>query len=155
VYTTQGTTTLTPDGQDGVSVAYAGLAQYFGMPAANTRYTLAVSGTRVDGLPWSELTTKIHATWTFHSAASADPAAGRLMYFRTTGLFNDYDQAPAGKPFPLGFQVLRQTGSTTTAKVKTVTLEYSTDDGATWKKAPLAGTGNLWGTIISNPASGF
>jgi hypothetical protein len=148
-----GDTTLALDGEEPVSSGTPGSATYGGLPAEDSGYTITASATRTDWINWSDLATKTEASWTFRSAAGVDLLP--LMYLRTTGAFDDLNRAPAG-PFSLSVDVHRQPRSTSTAKVKRVTVEYSTDDGKTWKRAPVVfGSGNAWRAILLNPRGGF
>lgn len=151
--TSRGDTTLQLEGHEPVGSGLPGVAVYGGLPAESARYTLRTSATRIDWVPWSELSTNVEATWTFSSAA-ADFDLVPLMYLRTTGPFDGINRAKPGL-FSLSIDVLRQPRTTSTAKVRTVTLEYSSDDGKTWTNAPILRIGDTWRTLMLNPNSGF
>ncbi len=150
-----GQTSLRLGDGEPVSSPTPGGATFGGLPAEDSSYTFTTSATRTDWIPWSDLSTRTEASWTFRSAESKDLAFLPLMYLRTTGAFDDLNRAPAG-PFVLSVDVHRQPGTTSTAKVRRVTVEFSTDDGKTWKRAPVVfGKGNAWRAILVNPRTGF
>ena len=94
----------------------------------------------------------MEAVWKFKSSAADDLLP--LMYFKTNGNFDGLNKAPTG-PFALKTEVLRQPRTTSTAKVKRVTVDYSTDDGKTWTPAIVIGRDSTWHVLLLNPRSGF
>ncbi len=150
-----GDTSLALEGHDPVSSGAPGIGAFAGLPAGKSRYTLAASATRNESNGWHDLATTTEATWTFSSSVE-DNDLLPLMHLRTTGAFDDLNRARPGL-FSLTVDVLRQPRSpATTAKVRKVTVEYSTDDGKTWKRAPVVvGSGNSWRAVLVNPRSGL
>ncbi|MFI6294593.1 S8 family serine peptidase [Nonomuraea sp. NPDC050790] len=150
--TATGDTSLQLEGYDPVSSGTPGIASFGGLPPESARYVLKASATRTDWIPWSTLSTKTEASWTFRS--SEGDGVLPLMYARTTGPFDELNRARRGL-FPITVDVLRQPWSTTTAKVTGVGVEYSADDGVTWKRAPVIKAGGSWLAVVLNPAGGF
>jgi hypothetical protein len=150
----KGKTKLTlGDGEESAESPTPGLATFGGLPDQEAQYTLTASATRTDWVAWSDLSTTTETSWTFRSSAKDQILP--LMYLRSTGPVDDLNKAPAGL-FPLSVEVLRQPRTTSTAKVRSVTVEYSADDGKTWKRSPIVvGSGNTWRAVVVNPRSGF
>ncbi|MEV6241370.1 S8 family serine peptidase [Lentzea sp. NPDC051838] len=153
-FTATGDTTLELLGSEPVPSGYPGLGAWAGLPDEKARYKLTAKATRADAVPFAEHSLTTEASWTF-SSAKADGYVGLpLMFLRTNGAFDGLGKAKPGA-FPLSVEVLRQPRTTTEARVTSVTVEYSTDEGATWKRAPVAGQGNRWFALVQNPRSGF
>ncbi|MEV1122133.1 S8 family serine peptidase [Actinosynnema sp. NPDC049800] len=117
--------------RDGVSLGFTGDPRRgrWEVPAEPGRYELSVDAAR--GAPQLELSTNVHATWGFTSAATAE---GRLPLLQV-----DYEipldlrnSARAGLPLPVRFTVSRQAGAGK-ATVRELKAFASFDDGATWK----------------------
>jgi hypothetical protein len=149
-----GNTTLALEGQKPVPSGTPGAATFAGLPPEDSRYTVTASATRADWIPWSDVSPKTEASWTFRSSVKDQFLP--LMYLRTTGTFDDLNRARPGL-FSLSVEVLRQPRSPATgAKVRKVTVEYSADDGKTWKRAPVMfGSGNSWRAFLINPRGGY
>jgi hypothetical protein len=74
---------------------------------------------------------------------------------RITPPVDQTNTAPAGKATTLGLTVTRQKGSAAKA-AKTLTVDVSYDDGKTWKKAVVKGSGATWTIGVTHPkAAGF
>ncbi|WBB62447.1 S8 family serine peptidase [Streptomyces sp. WMMC500] len=151
--TATGDTSLQLEGYDPVSTGAPGLGGFGGLPAESSRYTLRASATRADALKWYENSTKTEATWEFTSSAE-DPTILPLMFFDTTGDFDGLNRARSG-PAVLSVDVQRQGHPADAPAVEKVTAEFSTDDGATWRRAPVAQVGGEWKALVVNPREGF
>lgn len=146
-----GSTTLSRDGTVLGSTDTPGSAFFSGLPDDNAAYTLATTATRASA--WTDLSSRVDATWTFHSqrgGASAVP----LLFAHITGGFDGLNQAPAG-PFRLDVTVDRQAGSTSAATIAGVTMESSVDDGRTWQPVTVRGSGGSWSATVTNPRTGY
>ncbi|MFS8098576.1 S8 family serine peptidase [Lentzea alba] len=153
-FTATGDTTLELVGSEPVPSGYPGVGSWAGLPDEEARYKLTAKATRADRVPFAEHSMTTEATWTFSSAKTDGYTALPLMFFRTNGAFDALGKAKPGL-FPLSVEVLRQPRSEPgTARVTSVTVEYSTDDGATWQRAPSAGQGNRWFALVRNPSAG-
>ncbi|MFI6102092.1 S8 family serine peptidase [Lentzea sp. NPDC051213] len=153
-FTSTGDTTLELAGSEPVSSGAPGLGSWAGLPDEEARYKLTAKATRADGVPFSDHSSTTEASWTFKSSKSEYDLLP-LMFLRTNGAFDGLGKARPGI-FPLSIEVLRQPrSSSTTATVRTVTVEYSTDDGVSWKRALSAGKGSNWYALVQNPRSGY
>jgi subtilisin family serine protease len=125
----------------------------FEVPAGDAEYRLEQSATR--GAPF-RLSTSVAAAWTFRSAAAGEtPVSLPLSTLRFSPRVNDRNVAPAGRLFVIPVTVGRPTGSAAKPN-RTLTVEYSTDDGRTWKKAKVWGAGDRRVALLTNPAgTGF
>ncbi|SPL96485.1 peptidase S8 and S53, subtilisin, kexin, sedolisin [[Actinomadura] parvosata subsp. kistnae] len=105
------------------------------VPAGRATYRLAAEAER--GAP-ATLSTRVSATWTFHSDTT--PALTRLpvSVVRFTPALDAHNTAPAGRRFTVPVTVHRLPGSTAT-RPRTLSVEVSYDDGATWQKAQVRG----------------
>ena len=150
----RGDTTLSVNGEEVAASGLPGWIGVVGLPPEKTRYSVRSTATRADIQPYSDLSTHTEATWSFTSE-QVEMESLPLMYFRINGPLDDLNRARPGQ-FWLSLTVERQPWSPpTTATVRAVTLEYSTDDGTTWTKATVAGSGANWRALVNNPASGF
>jgi hypothetical protein len=102
------------------------------------------------------LSTSISAAWTFRSAEAGEtPVRLPLSTVRFSPRVDDNNVAPAGRAFAIPVTVERTTGSAAKAN-RTLTVEFSTDDGRTWQPATVRGTGDHRTAQVTNPAgAGF
>lgn len=121
----------------------------FTVPAATARYTLSATTQR--NVPWSTLGTSTQATWTFSSGHAPGTAALPLWDVRVTGAFDVLDRAPAGRPFPL-FIAPDVADGAPAARIRSVTVSASYDDGKTWHKLALRAAGqSRWTSTVTPP----
>ncbi|AGZ40268.1 S8 family serine peptidase [Actinoplanes friuliensis] len=108
------------------------------LPAAAADYRLEKSVTR--SAP-HQFSTQVSGTWTFRSGnvAGETPKQVALSTLRFSPKLDDRNSAPAGRPFVVPVHVDHQAGTGTANKV---TVDVSYDDGRTWTKAPVAGSGD-------------
>ncbi|GAA2589554.1 S8 family serine peptidase [Actinomadura fulvescens] len=106
------------------------------LPPEAATYTLLKSLERQ-----STVSPKVESLWTFRSArpGSAEPVGLPLtaVRFLPAGL-NDRNQAPKGRPTVIPVWVERASGAPGAAP-KSLRVEASFDDGATWRPVPFAG----------------
>ncbi len=91
----------------------------------------------------SAFSTVVSAAWTFRSThASEDPPWARqsLAAVRFAPALDDRNRAPSGR-FDLPVSIQRLVGGRF-GPPTAVTVEVSYDDGRTWQRAPLSGTGD-------------
>jgi len=112
---------------------------HFALPAQPARYTLDVVAGRSP--KWTKYAPEVRTRWSFHSARTPAEQYLPLLTVRTTGNFDDYNTAPGRSWFPLTVTVAPQTGST---PVCAVSVQVSTDDGRSWRSAPVSGSGGQW-----------
>lgn len=129
-----GTTRLTRDGETLGENAQLCTGR-FAVPGTPGRYTLTCTASR--SLPISTLGTRSEASWTFAASGPATtPAPLPLLVVRATGAVFGMNDAPAGRLFPLLLRVERPIGAAS-ARITSLELDVSFDDGATWKGVPV------------------
>lgn len=142
--------------RDGVTV---GTHQYpdfpaFDVPGGYARYELEVTAERGEPV---ELSTKVQSLWTFWSDTTGGSAWVRLPIWSVSfrpGL-DAANTARAGVRFTMPATVAAQPGSTA-AGLRTVTVQYSVNDGATWTNATVTGSGGTrWVTVTHPRITGF
>ncbi|MDP9791933.1 hypothetical protein J2S43_000445 [Catenuloplanes nepalensis] len=107
----------------------------FPVPPDAADYRVEITSTL--GEP-ARLTTSLAATWTFPSAHT-DPATFAALPMSAvvfTPAVNDESVAPKGRAFSVPVRVDRQEGSAAAAN-RSLTVEASFDDGATWARVPV------------------
>jgi hypothetical protein len=125
----------------------------FEVPAESAQYRLEQSATR--GAPF-RLSTSVSAAWTFRSG-QADPEGERLPLstVRFSPRVDENNVAPAGQAVSIPVTVGRTEDSAARPN-RTLTVDFSTDDGRTWRKATVRGTGDQRTALVTNPAgTGF
>ncbi|WTW95008.1 S8 family serine peptidase [Streptomycetaceae bacterium NBC_01309] len=127
-------------------------------PSATT-YTLSASMSRT--VPYSLLSTRVRADWTFNSAHTNAATETPLPLFGARPIcgsqLDDYNRIAAGNNLFcwLAFEYQPGVGSTY-ASITSGTAQYSTNDGQTWTSLPaLSTTSGLTALTIPNPTPGF
>ncbi|WP_176929812.1 S8 family serine peptidase [Lentzea albidocapillata] len=115
----------------------------FSVPDEDGEYRLETSAAR----DVSELTTKVEAAWTFRSSYVDGTRQLPLTVVRFQPKLSESDSARTGL-LRVPLVVQQQKG---TAHVVKIEVESSFDDGATWRKVPVAGTN----AMVTNDRSGF
>ncbi len=101
------------------------------------------------------LSTSVTCVWTFRSATTSGPKPLPLSAVRFLPDLDTRNTAPAGRPFVLPFQVQRQAGSGA-GRVRSLSIEVSYDDGASWRRVPAARFGDRGWAALTHPAgAGF
>ncbi|MFD1535701.1 S8 family serine peptidase [Nonomuraea guangzhouensis] len=124
------------------------------LPAEPATYTLSATAGRQ--VPYSTLSTKVESTWTFRSASTSTREALALTAVRyaPTGL-DEYNRAKPGSSTRLPIWIERNPGAPSAA-VKSIRLQMSVDDGATWQNIPVRAEGSGWTARVTNPrTAGF
>jgi len=149
-----GSTALSRGGEDLAVSDAPGYLTYEGLPAEPGRYMLRTTATRDSA--WSKLSTRVDTAWTFDSGhVDGDaPVFLPLLTVRATGTLDDLNRAPAGR-YRLDLRAETQNGVKSPPPVTGVSLDYSTDDGATWNAAPVTGIGATRRAVVTNPAGGY
>ncbi|MEV0805107.1 S8 family serine peptidase [Micromonospora sp. NPDC050200] len=120
------------------------------VPPEEATYRLEAA---VDRASYADVSTKVSAAWTFrsrHEPASL-PVALPLLAVRFAPALYGGRTAPAGKPYSIPIRVEHQPGSTA-GTVTGLTVQVSYDDGATWRAAPVIGSGGNWIAAVTHPA---
>jgi hypothetical protein len=123
----------------------------FAVPAAAASYRFETSAER--GAP-STLSTRVQATWTFKSArvTGTKPKRLPLSSVRFSPPVDLRNTATAGRTVEIGVGIDRQAGSTATRN-KSLTVEVSYDDGRTWKRVTVRGSGDARTAVVAHPAT--
>jgi hypothetical protein len=123
----------------------------FVVPAAEATYRFTTSAVRRGP---HVLSSQIDVAWTFKSktVAGDKPLSLPVSSVRITPPVDQTNTAPAGRTVKLGVTVTRQKGSAAKA-VKSLVVEVSYDDGKTWKKAVVKGSGATWTAAVTHPAA--
>ncbi|NUT21745.1 MAG: S8 family serine peptidase [Hamadaea sp.] len=126
----------------------------FAVPAGNGTYRLEVSAVR--GAP-ATLGTRSTVAWTFASS-HVDPSIWTRQPLWSVTLAPPVDAtstAPAGADLTIPLTVAAQPGASVSG-LRSVTVAYSTDDGATWANATVTGSGSAYAATVHHPsAAGF
>ncbi len=119
--------------------------------------TVAVHFTTDNPQSWADLSTHTDTTWTFPSATTP---AGQIVTERL--LLPDYDvdvdlrnrvRSQPGTPVSFDLQLGQPEGASA-SPVRSVRVDASYDDGATWRKAKVVKTGNEWRVTLP-PGTGY
>ncbi|MFF0310456.1 S8 family serine peptidase [Streptosporangium sp. NPDC004379] len=157
-----GAATLTRDGKTLARADLAGCEIYrpegcelhADLPAGAGAYTLTASMRRQ--VSHSALSTGVESTWTFRSANTEKPQPLPLTAVRygPDGL-DDSNRAKRGGVTRMSVWIERNPGAAA-AETRSIRLEMSADDGASWRPVPLVRTGSGWTAVLRNPsAAGF
>lgn len=124
------------------------------VPAAAGRYRVELEATR--GAP-AELSTKVSTAWTFRSkhVAGEDPVPLPISVVRFQPPVDLDNAAPAGRTVTVPVTVRTQPNSAAT-RCEKLTVWTSFDDGRTWQRARVTGSGGSWKIKVTHPAgAGF
>jgi hypothetical protein len=103
------------------------------------------------------LSTKVEYVWTFRSGhvEGEEPVALPLSAVRFAPPVDNHNTARAGVPWVVPFEVQRQPNSAA-GRPRTVTVDVSYDDGATWAKATVLRYGACGFVVLNHPqGAGF
>jgi hypothetical protein len=137
-----GTTSLYRDGKLTATQNLPGQGTFPVAPAPAT-YRLVTDVTR--NQPWWPLATKVTAEWTFTDCSTVLPLLS-VQYRPAVDLGNT---APGGVDFTIPVTITRQDGP---ARIRSVTVDVSYDDGATWTSAKVARDHTV---SVHHPAAGY
>ncbi|MEJ3748660.1 S8 family serine peptidase [Actinomycetes bacterium KLBMP 9797] len=144
------TVTLHRNGAPMVPEFGDGLAHLFIVPPEEATYRVVYDVAR--NAPVT-LSTRTRVEWTFRSGHVDGDALARLdtSVVRFTPRLAAGETAPAGRRFDIPFAVRRQPGSSA-GPVRTLTVEVSFDDGATWTPAAVRRHGERGVATVRHPA---
>lgn len=126
-------------------------ANFFGLPEAETRYVLDVEAERSP--KWTPFAPKASARFEFSSARTDGQVYLPVPTLRISGAFDDLNRVPAGcGVFAVDISVTPQAGSVGSAAVRSVSVQASADDGATWRRVPVVGGGARWKALVRHRA---
>jgi subtilisin family serine protease len=123
----------------------------FTVPAGAASYRFETSAER--GAP-ATLSTRVQAAWTFKSArvSGTKPKRLPLSSVRFVPPVDLSNTAPAGRTVAISIGIDRQAGSAATRN-KSLTVEVSYDDGRTWKRVTVRGSGDARTAVVAHPAT--
>jgi hypothetical protein len=134
------------------STDQSSFAQY-AVPTAAGRYSLCARVLR--RAPWWQTATAITATWTFASGHTDLSTALPLLAVQTAAPVDEYNTATSQGPLLLPIHVYRQ-DLDQPVPISTLDIQYSTDDGRSWRTADVSRTGTAaWTARIDSPISGY
>lgn len=152
--TATGTATLTRDGRTIAETAPTGClftscALTADLPPERTEYTLTTSMRRQ--VPHSALSSSVESAWTFTSERTSEgrPLPLVAVRYAPAGL-DSFNRARPGTVTRLPVRVERNPGAPQ-AKVTSLRLEMSSDDGTSWRPLPSVPTGSGWTAVVPNP----
>jgi len=100
------------------------------------------------------VSTGVHASWTFTSGTTSAVTALPLMAVRFEPRLDEYNRAPGGRWFEFPIRVEHQPGSTPT-QVTELEVQVSDDDGVSWRPVDVHRAGDRWVALVYNPPQGF
>jgi len=126
------------------------------VPAAESTYRLEYAVTR-GAAGGFDIGTAISGSWTFRSgqAAADKPTYLPLAAFHFRPELDPANRARGGRLTPVPLSLGWQPGATR-SKTRSLTVDVSYDDGATWRRVPLTAAGpDGWIAWLCPPAKGF
>ncbi|WUH97393.1 hypothetical protein OHR68_28195 [Spirillospora sp. NBC_00431] len=120
----------------------------FPLPPERAKYRLTTDA--VQRVPWSDLSTRQHAEWTF--TTQRPTGEDRKIPLPTVALrtrLDSHNRAPAGADQPIELDVRTNPGRPR-PKVGKLSLWASHDDGATWTPVTVRHTGGGWRATVRN-----
>ncbi len=121
----------------------------FDVPADSARYRLETTTTRE-----STLSTLVSGVWGFTSAHEAESGDGKplpLMAVKFAPDLDDHNRARAGHPLVIPVLVQQQRDSAH-GRLSSLRVEVSYDDGKTWRRTPVLGSGLKRFALVAHPA---
>ncbi|MFB9909575.1 S8 family serine peptidase [Allokutzneria oryzae] len=146
----KGSTTLTVAGKKVGGSDVPGIAT-FDVPKQRLPFELRAEA--ANAMPGTVLGTRASAEWTFQSGHTDKSVPLALLDIRYDLVLDAANRAKPGE-YSFGVSAPYQSG-TTGSGAKAVTVQVSTDDGATWAAAPVLPSGKGWTAKVTNPANGF
>ena len=122
------------------------------VPKERADYRLVAEAAR-DPKALPRLTSKVRVEWRFSSARPGGDGFAELglPVARIAPPLDDLNRAPSGRAFAFPVYVQRD-GKEGSAGVRSLAVEASYDDGATWKEARVVRTGKVWVALVHHPA---
>ncbi|MEU0534445.1 S8 family serine peptidase [Amycolatopsis tolypomycina] len=120
----------------------------FDVPPGESPYRLHSEAVRSGS---AELSTKVTADWTFRSGTvpGAEVRPIPLMAVRFTPWLDDHNRAPGGVPFVVPVRVEHTDQQ---ARITSLTVRVSYDDGGTWQAVPVWRGDGQWLAGLRHPA---
>jgi hypothetical protein len=118
------------------------------VPASAGTYRLTTALDR--RAPWARLSRHVEVDWTFKSKSTDDSLP--LQHVEWSPALDGDNRAPAGR-FTVPLKVY-DVDRSEPAKVRTITVDVSYNQGKTWSRARLSGSGATRSAAVNNPHGG-
>ncbi|OLF19226.1 hypothetical protein BU204_02420 [Actinophytocola xanthii] len=138
--------------RDGTELGTAPVTRFVdvAVPGQDSSYRV-VADARQDNPAWP-LSTVVQAEWTFRSSAEGDGRALPMLTARFDPAVDLRNRAPGGRLFSFPAHVERQDGA---ARVTSLSVDVSYDDGATWQPAQVRRDQGHWRVTVRHPRTGY
>lgn len=143
-----GSITVYRDGEALGKVPVTEPAEY-PVPDETSSYRV-VAEARQDDATWP-LSTVVAAEWTFRSSADGEGKALPMLTARFDPAVDVRNRAPGNRRFSFPVYVERQDGP---ARVTSLSVDVSYDDGATWQPAKVLRDHDHWTVTVRHPRNG-
>ncbi|MGP3982608.1 S8 family serine peptidase [Streptomyces sp. KR80] len=146
----RGSITLSLEDGSGSGTAPSGVSAGFTVPAGEHRFVLDVDARRDRG--WTALAPQVRTVWKFSSKTVNQWTYEALPVVRIQGEFDDSNRAVESSWLALELTAATQADAAP-SDITQVSLDVSTDDGATWKQAWVQGKNEdgTWRAAVFNP----
>ncbi|MGW0821640.1 S8 family peptidase [Streptomyces sp. NPDC002845] len=125
--------------------------EHWTVPAETANYRLDATFSR-EQLWHGQRSHRVEASWTFRSGHTDATTSLPLTVVRFQPPTDPHGVAPADTRFEVPF-VVQQQGSPSHRRLRTVTVEASYDNGATWTRVPATAWGSKGTALLTHPAS--
>jgi subtilisin family serine protease len=144
-----GSVTVYRDGEELGTVPVADYAEY-PVPDESSSYRVVADARRND-TAWP-LSTVVKAEWVFRSSAADEGKALPMLTARFDPAVDLRNRAPGAQSFSFPAYVARQDG---TARVTSLAVDVSYDDGRTWQPAGVVRDGDHWTVSVRHPRTSY
>jgi subtilisin family serine protease len=138
--------------RDGVALGTGPVTDFseYAVPDQDSSYRV-VADARQDDATWP-LSTVVAADWTFRSSSAGEGKALPMLTTRFDPAVDVYNRAPGNRRFSFPAYVERQDGP---AKITSLSVDVSYDDGATWQRADVRRDHDHWTVTVRHPGNGY
>ncbi|OLF09076.1 hypothetical protein BLA60_21055 [Actinophytocola xinjiangensis] len=144
-----GSLTVYREGTELGTVPVTEFAEY-PVPADDAAYRV-VADARRDDAGWTQ-STVVSAEWAFRSSSAGEGSALPMLTTRFDPAVDLHNSAPGDRTFSFAAHAERQDGP---ARIRSLSVEVSYDDGATWQRAEVTRGKDRWRVTVRHPASGY
>jgi subtilisin family serine protease len=138
--------------RDGVELGTGPVTDFaeYPVPDEDSAYRV-VADARQANASWT-LSTVVTSEWSFRSSSAGEGKALPMLTTRFAPAVDVRNSAPGDRGFSFPAYVERQDGA---AKIASLAVDVSYDDGKTWRKASVGRDGDHWKVTVRHPKSGF